>query len=821
MAILLMLSFAFSILPMPNANAQSATREITTFPFVDAIPHKAGVGQPVLINWGLLNYLYHNDDGWNVTLQITYPNGKVDNITAKTWSTGTIGRKMSFMEQGNYTLQCFFNGETYLAGTSGSNGGYYKPSTSAITTFEVVSNWKMDHPGHSLPVEYWSRPVDSQLREWYSLMGSWLLSTRNSAVYAPFNQGPESAHVLWSKPIGDTLGGLSGGANGPAGAQNGDAYEGKFLNSVIVNGVLFYNREAAPSSFGNLPVSSQAVVAVDLHTGKTLWERNIPVGTGRIERASILTFATENNRGTFAYLWMVQGTNMWAIEPATGILRYNMTNVPAGTIYYGPNGEMLKYLLTGSAETGFRLLQWNSTHVVLNSVSGAAMSDAFGSQVLPAANGNIRSFDATRGYDINVTISGLTSNPGVQRTVFVGDRLFYSTNPTKTGMTLTGISLNPENVGAVLFNREFKAPAVWEDFFDGETQNGFQCYSNDPYVAVFWTKNDRMNYGFSLETGRLLWQIKESRIYADAWQNPVSIIAYGKYYSSSVGGILYCFDATNGELLWTYEVTDKYNESYHGENWWIRTQFITDGKIYLSHATHSNQIPIARGAPFLCLDAETGDLIWEIDGAFRTSHWGGGTMIGDGIIVSHDVYDQQIYAIGKGPSTMTVSVSSPIATAGSPVLVSGTVMDISPGTESDNLRMRFPNGVPAVGDESMSDWMLYLYKHFAQPMHVKGIDITVYAYNGDEVIPIGTTESDARGRFSITWTPPSEGEYDIWAYFEGTAAYYGSDAKAEMAVFTAPEVVETKLPPYEWYIIGGVIAVILTVLFVGVWIKKK
>ncbi|MDR0461454.1 MAG: PQQ-binding-like beta-propeller repeat protein [Nitrososphaerota archaeon] len=826
LTVILMLSFVTSMFALPNANAQNTTKQIVTFPFVDSIPHKAGIGQPVLINWGLLNYLYWVDDGWNVTLQITNPNGKVENVSGKTWSTGTIGRRFTFTDPGNYTLQCIFDGELYLPGTNGSNGGYYQASTSKTSTFEIIEGyWKDDYPGHSHPTEYWTRPVDSQLREWYSIMGSWLLSTRNAAAHAPYNEGPESAHVLWSKPIGDTLGGLSGGANGAAGFQNGDAYEGKFLNSVIVAGVLYYNREAAPSSFGNVPRSLQMIIAVDLHTGKTLWERNCDFGTGRIERASILTFATENNRGAFAYLWIVQGTNMWALEPATGELRYNMTNVPTGTIYYGPSGEMLKYAVTNIGTTenpNWRLTQWNSTHVVLNSVSGAAMSDAWGSQVHSASNGTVRSFDATRGYDVNVSISGLTTNPGTQLVAFIEDRLIYSTTPGKTGMTLTGISLNPENIGYLLFSRPFTAPAVWEDFFDGETQNGFQCYSNDPYIAIFWTKNDRINYAFSLETGRLLWQTKESRIYADAWQNPVSIIAYGRYYSSSVGGILYCYNATTGDLLWTYDVTDKYNESYHGENWWIRTQFVADGKLYLAHSTHSNQIPIARGAPYLCIDAYTGNVVWEIDGAFRSSHWGGGSMIGDSIIVAPDVYDQKIYAIGKGPSELTVSVYNGIATVGQPIKITGTVMDVSPGTEQDRLRYQFSNGVPAMSDESQSEWMLYVYKGFEQPMAAKGIEITLYAHDGESKYEIGKTTSDARGIYSINWSPQKEGDYEIWAYFDGTAAFYGDDAKTDISVFAAPVVVEPEpTPPYEWYIVGIGIAVIAVVIICTILILRK
>jgi hypothetical protein len=35
-------------------------------------------------------------------------------------------------------------------------------------------------------------------------------------------------------------------------------------------------------------------------------------------------------------------------------------------------------------------------------------------------------------------------------------------------------------------------------------------------------------------------------------------------------------------------------------------------------------------------------------------------------------------------------------------MIKGTIMDNSPGTESDALQLRFPNGVPVVSDESQS-----------------------------------------------------------------------------------------------------------------------
>ncbi|MDR0460426.1 MAG: hypothetical protein LBH62_03170 [Nitrososphaerota archaeon] len=187
-----------------------------------------------------------------------------------------------------------------------------------------------------------------------------------------------------------------------------------------------------------------------------------------------------------------------------------------------------------------------------------------------------------------------------------------------------------------------------------------------------------------------------------------------------------------------------------------------------------------------------------------------------------DVYDQQVYAVGKGPSEMTLTSSNAVTNTGAAILVSGTVMDISPGTQQDNLKFRFSNGVPAVSDESQSDWMLYVYKGFDEPMNVKGIEITVYAYDGTDKIDIGKTTSDARGRFSIVWTPEKEGKYDIWAYFEGTKSYFGSDTKTEVAVLAAPAPVEQEPdPPYGLYIALAAVAIIVVMILCTIVVLRK
>jgi hypothetical protein len=168
---------------------------------------------------------------------------------------------------------------------------------------------------------------------------------------------------------------------------------------------------------------------------------------------------------------------------------------------------------------------------------------------------------------------------------------------------------------------------------------------------------------------------------------------------------------------------------------------------------------------------------------FRQSDWGGTAIIGDSIIVTQDTYDQQIYAIGKGPSKITANASPKSSTLGRSVLLEGMVTDVSPGTKDPVIQMRFPNGVPAVSDASMSEWMKYVYKQFEQPM-ASGVSVkleVVMDPNGN-YYDIGTTMTDSTGFYKMSWVPPVPGEYLILASFAGSEAYYGSYVETAIVV---------------------------------------
>jgi len=187
---------------------------------------------------------------------------------------------------------------------------------------------------------------------------------------------------------------------------------------------------------------------------------------------------------------------------------------------------------------------------------------------------------------------------------------------------------------------------------------------------------------------------------------------------------------------------------------------------------------------------------------FRKTDWGGDPIMGDSVIAMYNSYDQRIYAIGKGPSTITATSPLMGMPLGTSVLIQGTVMDMSPGTNDDTMKLRFPNGVPVISDASMSDWMGYVYKQFPKPIDATGVQVKLEAYdpNGNYQ-NLGTTTSDANGIFGFAFEPEVPGTYWISATFEGSNGYYGSTSSTYIIVDEAPDVgptvTVTEYPGYQ------------------------
>jgi hypothetical protein len=170
---------------------------------------------------------------------------------------------------------------------------------------------------------------------------------------------------------------------------------------------------------------------------------------------------------------------------------------------------------------------------------------------------------------------------------------------------------------------------------------------------------------------------------------------------------------------------------------------------------------------------------------------------------------------------MTVTAPDTAVPFKTPVILKGTITDVSPGTNDAAIKLRFPNGVPAVSDESQSDWMLYVYKQFAQPSDAVGVPISLDAMDpNNNYVHIGDTVSDSAGTFSYMWTPEIPGKYTVYATFAGSASYYSSYAQTAMGVQEAPastpQPTTAPVSITEQYFVPAITGIIVAIIVVGI-----
>ncbi len=829
-AILIIAAFiasAMTVMSTTQVEAQT-TPTLKTYPIIDAIPNPIGVGQVTLLKTGILQQIAGSLNGWTgITITVTKPDGTKETLGPfKTDSTGSTFTSYTPDQIGTYMLTTNFpeqtNPVTFYNNEGGNTieAGTIMLASTATINMTVQQDPLPFYPGHALPTEYWNRPIDPQLREWYSISGNWVQRPDNSlALYN--DDAPETAHVLWAHPIttGGLMGGLWGDGQVPSSAEAGDAYEGKFPGSVILNGILYYQRtdtrrETAP-----------AIIAVDLHTGEEWMFKNNTV----LSFGQIFYFNSYNYDGTFSYIWSVSGSTYTAYDPFTGNQQIQITNVPSGTRFFGPSGEIL--ILQIDYNRGWMAL-WNETDCGLqNAVIGTPDYGSWGNTAHGNALGPGLNGTNPRCYTWNVTIPrglGATSGiGGAALKIYVEDRI-VGMMFNRTNVNIWSLDISPGHEGAVIFNKNWTPPSEWNEGSNTLAYTGATNYvKDDTYgngVIAIWDKEITTHYGFSVQTGDFLWQTG-GEIYLDSygWGNAEHTwyFAYGKLYSVGVGGILYAYDLATGKTDWTYTLSDPYKEPVTGENWWGWIDLITDGKIYIGTLEHSAEQPVPRGGPYAAINATDGSVIWRVNGMFRETRWGGNGIIGDSIIATMDTYDQQVWAIGKGPTAVTMSASPKVSVQGSSVLIEGSITDTSPGTNDYTMKARFPDGVPAVSDESQSEWMLYVYKQFEKPTNATGVALSVDVIDANgNLRNIGTTTSDSTGAYSLSWMPDIPGKYTVLVNFAGSKAYWGSSAESAFVVDAAPEAtaapdVSQSNSAADLYFVPAVIGLLIAIVAVG------
>ena len=849
LAIALLVCFSVSVItsiPLMSISPVQAQEvpTIKTYPISDAIPNPVGVGEQTLLKCGISQAAPSASYGWEgLTIDVVTPSGQTETLgPLRTDSTGSTYALYVPDEVGVYNLTTNFPEQTVpINFTDAERGQFIVEGTillasTASSQLVVKEEPSPIYPGHPLPTEYWSRPVDPQLREWFSITGNWVQRPDNSiALYN--DNAPETAHILWAQPY--TTGGLVGGLLGspeqlPVAMFAGDAYEGKFSNSVIINGILYYN--TAPSgTYANVGVPG--IQAVDLRTGEKLWF----VNNTALSFGQTMFFASYNVNGAFEYLWSVSGSTYTAFSPYDGSFQFQFTNVPSGIRTFGPSGEILIYRI--DTQNGWMAL-WNSTLAGLqNAQPGTPQYGSWSFSVIGmGSTPRILNGSLEKCYSWNVSIpTGLTSRTelGSQSVkIYQGDRIvgmnYNQTNVRVWALpidnitpTLTAAVSSPQVLN-VIYDVNWTPPEEWLSGSNTLHYTGATNYvTDDTYgngIIAVWDKELRTHYGFSVVDGAYQWETA-SENYLDqyGWGNAEHTwyFAYGHLYSVGVAGILYAYELQHGTTQWTYNLTDPYNEPVTGENWWGWIDLIADGKIYIGTLEHSANNPIPRGGPFACVNATDGSEIFRINGLMRETRWGGNPIIGDNIIAGMDTYDNRIYAMGKGPTKVTTDPIGMSVDLGRAVVVTGTVTDISAGTQDSSIALRFPNGVPAVSDESQSDWMLYVYKQFQLPANATGVplSLSVIDANGNHRT-VATTTSDVNGHYSFTWTPDISGTYIVYVTFGGSAAYWPSVGQS---AFTVEEISSptsstggTSGNAADMYLLPGIIAIIIVIIVVGV-----
>ncbi|MDR1992148.1 MAG: PQQ-like beta-propeller repeat protein [Nitrososphaerota archaeon] len=856
-----------------NSTAHTPPYQITTYAKITIQPEVIGIGQSAMgyaflgnapLPGSSMNNQYRSR---NYTVWITNPDGKV---TTLHWdivddTTGCQMFRFTPDVEGQYNVTFTFGGMTLTSadtGTTANIGDVYLPSTATCTFYaqaEPIANFPDSYP---LPTEYWTRPIYGENPGWFKISSSWLgtgapvnsktgygtiSGTGGQSViqrYPGDAIGPKTGHVMWTKPM--QSGGVVGGDNYDVEGQTffeGSAYINRFQNPIIVAGMLIYRE---PLNFAS--ASGGDTVCVDLTTGKENWRSTTMPA---ISFAYMPDMQNPNQHGVFPPLLV---TSNWGqvFDAYTGYRLFNVTNVPTGTLVQGPNGEHIRYTLYNNGTTqnpDWYLCMWNST--LMWAGIGFHPGETQNTPTIQTQTVNgVTAVLANQGRRYN-WIDTTTQNKSIpwrsqaQYNSFTVIAAYYNNimlcrsgaYPALTGAThnVSGVvTLDSANWTYFAIDLDQSHSSFGQILWTSPTYSSLQDKTiswagSDPTAKVFaeLTKETTVFTGYSMNNGQKLWET-EGQTTLDYFGNPsypyaAAQEAYGRLYSLNYGGLLYCYNLTNGKLLWTYGNGGPGNSTQSGLQ--VPGYYpgfimgVGDDIVYIAATQHTITTPIPKGNYMRGINATTGEEIWTISdytGTFTVLPF----AMADGYCTYFNGYDNQIYALGKGPTSLTVTAPDLSADFGQPVVIRGTVHDVSTGTKQDELTARFANGVAVASDASMAEWMGYLYQNKPRPTNFTGVEVTIYAIDANNNYrPIGTTTTDTTGAYNLIWQPDIPGTYLVTAAFAGTNGYWGSSATTAFNVMeekTTPAPTESPRSMADEYFIPAVTGIILAIILVGI-----
>ena len=614
-------------------------------------------------------------------------------------------------------------------------------------------------------------------------------------------------------------------------------------------------------TFAPILFTSNFARAFDAYTGRALFNvTGVPTGTSVAGPSGEQIKYVMTNQGTTAnpnwYMSEWNSSKLWQydVNPYTGggSLSPAIINASNGLLIAtlpvpiaGATGTLPPGAPTGTSN----VVPYNSNIVVNANIPKNSAALATGSTTTPLNQVN---YDSLTTYDWNISIpwhNTIASTVTVIAADF-GDLMLCRSGSLPSGFpassgsapysgpwTLFAVNLNASvgSIGTVLWTKTYDPPSgnltLQLPNVDFQTRTFVYQY----YETMQWV-------GYSLTNGNYLYTTQAEvpfNYYDWSGYNP-GVMAYGNLYSGGFGGVTYCFNDKTGNVVWTWGngQPGSGNSTFAGLDtpygvYPTFVQSISNGVVYSATDEHTIPDPLYKGATYQAINATTGKLIWQLSG--YPSEWatsGSEWATANGYLTCMNGYNNQVYSIGKGPSATSIQAPQTAVTAGSKVIIQGTVMDISAGTKQDQQAADFPNGVPVASDSSMMAWMGYVYQQQAEPINFTGVTVTLTAIdpNGN-LITLGNATTDATGHFISAWQAPQvPGEYSVTATFAGTNGYWGSSEETGMVVQNAAATPPPTASPLTnlatmsditFGITAAVITIIVAIAIVGVLLLRK
>jgi len=588
----------------------------------------------------------------------------------------------------------------------------FMPSIAFVPSVAAVGEW--NNPIY--PVPSWKTTGSSPF-PWNSRAGP--QNYNNSGTgYNPTSPAVLTSHLLWINEV--MVGGSLISNNQPSMGLGGEVhsrYEGE-AKAIIFGGRVIQWRS-----------SDAAFVCYDEWTGQKIWTTVMPPSPSGV----LFAYAAFGMKGNDRFVG-ISGNNIVEVSIdagtilATYTLPYPVITIQNQTLSSGNAGWTCLLQDTG-AWTG-EVIAGRANYAYLYT------------------------------YPTSTALSG-TKIWGPVRCgtiMCVYDEIFETANPR--GQPYNGYDLVTGNL-------------LWTNGFVA----GLSTMRTAGYGMFFQGGDDGAMYAVNAKTGALVWRNRD--LYASYWTENGAFCGNGTVIDGGSDWRLYCFDAFTGELKWTFSPGPCPYEPY--KSWYGGWPFCTKargsgGVVYQATGAHSvspwpNEM---AGEKLYALNISTGELLWSFPACMH-QHVSEGA-VADGIAFYDEDYTNRLYAFGKGPTAVEISVTQSQIVKGGYTWITGRVTDQSPAQP----------GTPCVSKASMDAWMAYLHADMPAPAFgtVTGVPVTLQAVASDgNVLQLGQVTTDSQGYFKVKWTPPDKEElYTVTATFDGDESYYTSWAGTDLAV---------------------------------------